>query len=210
MGLSSNPVTDRDLAPVAALVGDPTRVAMLVPLTEGHALPAGELARRAGVHPATATAHLHQLIAGGLIRVRAQGRHRYHELAGPEVAAVVGALAQLAPPAPVSSLRQPRAAAGLADLCAPHTQVGAGGDHLVTGLDDGRLSDAAFEPSAAQYPIAEFHHGVEREQYKPWLDQHAVRSASRLAQSSNSQLMAIVSASTSDGSALTRVSASAS
>jgi DNA-binding transcriptional ArsR family regulator len=112
---ASIPVADRDLAPVAALIGDPTRIAMLAALAEGHALPAGELARRAGVHPATATAHLHQLIAGGLVRVRAQGRHRYHELAGPQVAAVIEALAQLAPQAPVRSLRAHRAAAGLTE-----------------------------------------------------------------------------------------------
>jgi DNA-binding transcriptional ArsR family regulator len=109
------PVGDRDLAPVAALIGDPRRIAMLAALAEGHALPAGELARRAGVHPATATAHLHQLVEGGLIRVRTQGRHRYHELAGPQVAAIIEALAQLAPEAPVRSLRGHRAAAALAE-----------------------------------------------------------------------------------------------
>jgi DNA-binding transcriptional ArsR family regulator len=108
-------VGDRDLARIAALIGEPTRIGMLAALAEGHALPAGELARRARVHPATATAHLRQLAEGGLIRVRVQGRHRYHELAGPQVAAVVEALAQLAPEAPVRSLRGHRAAAGLAE-----------------------------------------------------------------------------------------------
>src|SRR6476646_7419782 len=79
----SGRVLDRDLAPVASLIGDPTRIAILAALAEGHALPAGELAHRAGVHPATATAHLRQLVDGGLVSVRVQGRHRYHELAGP-------------------------------------------------------------------------------------------------------------------------------
>jgi DNA-binding transcriptional ArsR family regulator len=108
-------VLDRDLAPVASLIGDPTRIAILAALAEGHALPAGELARRACVHPATATAHLRRLVEGGLVVVRAQGRHRYHELAGPRVAAVVEALAQLAPPTPVRSLRTDRAARTLAE-----------------------------------------------------------------------------------------------
>jgi DNA-binding transcriptional ArsR family regulator len=67
------------------------------------------------VHPATASAHLRRLAEGGLIRVRVQGRHRYHELSGPEVAAVLEAMAQIAPPAPVRSLRQHRAASGLAE-----------------------------------------------------------------------------------------------
>jgi DNA-binding transcriptional ArsR family regulator len=108
-------VLDRDLAPVASLIGDPTRIAILAALAEGHALPAGELAHRAGVQPATATAHLRQLVDGGLVCVRAQGRHRYHELAGPQVAAVVEALAQLAPATPVRSLRTDRAAKTLAE-----------------------------------------------------------------------------------------------
>jgi DNA-binding transcriptional ArsR family regulator len=108
-------VLDRDLAPIASLVGDPTRIVMLAALAEGRSLPAGDLARRAGVRPATATAHLHRLIEGGLVVVRAQGRHRYHELAGPRVAAVVEALAQLAPATPVRSLRGDRAAKMLAE-----------------------------------------------------------------------------------------------
>jgi DNA-binding transcriptional ArsR family regulator len=108
-------VLDRDLAPVASLIGDPTRIAILAALAEGHALPAGELAHRAGVHPATATAHLRQLVEGGLVSVLAQGRHRYHELAGPQVAAVVEALAQLAPATAVRSLRTDRAARNLTE-----------------------------------------------------------------------------------------------
>jgi DNA-binding transcriptional ArsR family regulator len=106
---------DRDLAAVAVLFGDPARAAMLAALADGRALPAGELARRAGVRPATATAHLRRLVEGGLVRVRAQGRHRYHELAGPQVAVVLEALAQIAPEAPVRSLRQHRGAAALAE-----------------------------------------------------------------------------------------------
>ncbi|OBB17620.1 hypothetical protein A5662_05780 [Mycobacteriaceae bacterium 1482268.1] len=111
----SGRILDRDLAPVASLIGDPSRIAILAALAEGHALPAGELAQRAGVHPATATAHLRQLVEGGLVSVRAQGRHRYHELAGPQVAAVVEALAQLAPATRARSLRTDRAARNLTE-----------------------------------------------------------------------------------------------
>jgi DNA-binding transcriptional ArsR family regulator len=106
---------DRDLASVANLIGDPARAAMLAALADGRALPAGELARRADVHPATASAHLRRLVEGGLIRARAQGRHRYHEIVNPEVAAVLEAIAQIAPAAPARSLHQHRAATGLAD-----------------------------------------------------------------------------------------------
>jgi DNA-binding transcriptional ArsR family regulator len=106
---------DRDLAAVAVLIGDPARAAMLNALATGVALPAGELARRAGVRPPTATAHLRRLVEGGLVKVRAQGRHRYHELAGPQVAAALESLAQIAPPAPVRSLREHGAAVKLAE-----------------------------------------------------------------------------------------------
>ena len=88
---------------------------MLNALATGLALPAGELARRAGVRPATATAHLRRLVDGGLVKVRSQGRHRYHELAGPQIAAALEALAQIAPPAPVRSLREHSAALKLAE-----------------------------------------------------------------------------------------------
>jgi DNA-binding transcriptional ArsR family regulator len=113
---------DRHLAPVANLIGDPARAAMLAALAGGRALPAGELARRAGVHPATASTHLRRLTEGGLIRVRVQGRHRYHEIVNPEVASVLEAIAQIAPPAPVGSLSQHRAARALfeARTCYDH------------------------------------------------------------------------------------------
>ena len=107
---------DRDLAAVAVLIGDPARAAMLNALATGLALPAGELAHRAGVKPATATVHLRRLVEGGLVKVRAQGRHRYHELAGPQVATALEALAQIAPPAAaVRSLREHTAALKLAE-----------------------------------------------------------------------------------------------
>ncbi len=162
------PVGDRDLASVAALIGDRRRIAMLAALAEGHALPAGELARRADVHPATATAHLQQLTEGGLIRVRAQGRHRYHELAGPHVAAVIEALAQLAPEAPVRSLRGHRAGVALAEArtCYDHLagrrgvqlrdrllSAGAIGlvddrDHELTGRGEELLAILDIDPAA--------------------------------------------------------------
>ena len=45
-----------DIAPIAALIGDPARAAMLVALMDGRALTAGELAHEAGVTPQTASA----------------------------------------------------------------------------------------------------------------------------------------------------------
>jgi DNA-binding transcriptional ArsR family regulator len=113
--VSDIPASDRDLASVANLIGDPARAAMLAALVDGRALPATELARRADVHPAIASTHLRRLLEGGLIRVRAQGRHRYHEIVNPEVAAVLEAIAHVAPAAPVRSLDEQRVTTGLAE-----------------------------------------------------------------------------------------------
>ncbi len=49
------PQDDRNLASIVNVIEDPARSAMLAALAGGRALPAGELARRAGVHPATAS-----------------------------------------------------------------------------------------------------------------------------------------------------------
>jgi DNA-binding transcriptional ArsR family regulator len=116
---------------------------MLVALAEGRALPAGELARYAGVRPATATAHLRQLVEAGLVSVRAQGRHRYHELAGPQVAGLLEALAQLAPATSVRSLRSDRAARGLGEArtCYDHLAGRRGVD-----LRDRLLATEAIAP----------------------------------------------------------------
>ena len=87
-----------DLARIAFLIGDPTRAAMLDALLGGHALPAGELARRAGVAPATATGHLAQLVEHGLLTRRSAGRHRYFAIASADVAAALEALERITPP----------------------------------------------------------------------------------------------------------------
>jgi DNA-binding transcriptional ArsR family regulator len=85
-----------DIAPLAALVGDPARANMLTALLAGQALTAGELAREAGVTAQTASSHLGKLAAGGLIAQRRQGRHAYFTLAGSDVASLLEKLMSLA------------------------------------------------------------------------------------------------------------------
>lgn len=106
---------DVDLAAVGALLGNPSRAAMLDALLTGRALTATELARSAGVSPATASEHLARLRHGGFIEVVAQGRHRYHRLASPEVAAALESLARIAPAKAVTTLRQSSRARSLAE-----------------------------------------------------------------------------------------------
>ncbi len=95
--MRTRPTPDRELARVAGMIGDPTRAAMLGALLGGEPLPAGELARRAGIAPATATSHLARLVEHGLLVRRRSGRHRYFALASPDVAAALEALGRITP-----------------------------------------------------------------------------------------------------------------
>lgn len=84
------------LAELAALIGDATRSRMLVCLMSGQAMTATELAAESGVSASTASTHLARLAAGGVLAVRAQGRHRYFRLSDDRVAAALESLMGLA------------------------------------------------------------------------------------------------------------------
>jgi DNA-binding transcriptional ArsR family regulator len=83
------------IAEVAALVGEPARAAMLTALLDGRALTASELASVAGITPQTASSHLARLTDAAFLKVEKQGRHRYHRLAGPDIASTLEGLMQL-------------------------------------------------------------------------------------------------------------------
>jgi len=85
-----------DIAHIAALIGDPARANMLTALMSGKALTVSELAEEAGVTIQTASSHLSKLDAGGLLRPRKQGRHKYFSLANDDVAHVLEGLMGLA------------------------------------------------------------------------------------------------------------------
>jgi DNA-binding transcriptional ArsR family regulator len=87
-----------DIAGVAALLADPGRAAILSAVLDGRSLPAGELARVAGVTPATASTHLAKLVDGGLLVAERHGRHRYFRLADASVAHAIEMLATVARP----------------------------------------------------------------------------------------------------------------
>lgn len=74
-----------DISHVAALIGDPARTNILMALMNGDAWTAGDLAREAGVMPATASSHLSKLLAGGLVQRARQGRHQFYSLANEDV-----------------------------------------------------------------------------------------------------------------------------
>lgn len=84
-----------NVSAVASLIADPTRAVMLAALLDGRSRPAGELAYASGVTAQTASSHLAKLLAGGLIAVEKEGRHRYYRLASVHVAEALERLAAI-------------------------------------------------------------------------------------------------------------------
>lgn len=111
---------DKDIAAVAALIGDPTRAHMLLALMGGLALPAGELAMCAHVAPQTASAHLAKLVEAKLLSAQVQGRHRYYRLASQEIAAAIEALGNVAPTPKTPERREPASPLRFARTCYSH------------------------------------------------------------------------------------------
>jgi DNA-binding transcriptional ArsR family regulator len=150
---------DVDVVPAASLIAEPTRAAMITALLDDRPLAAGELARLAGVSPATASAHLARLLNGGLVTLIKQGRHRYYHLAGPEVAAAMEALAHLSSthPVQVRSLRESRDAAALAEArtCYDHLAGRAGVALLEALLAQGILAPASGGGQHGPGPVTE-------------------------------------------------------
>ena len=168
-------MTAAALADLAALLADRTRARFCVALLDGRAWTASELAGLAGVAPSTASEHLGRLVSGGLLVERRQGRHRYVQLASPQVAQLVEDLAAYAAPpdeAPVG-LRAVRAAAALADArtCYDHLagRLGvtitdalaergllalAGGFGLTAAGLDWFRTELGFVPARSRRPVA--------------------------------------------------------
>jgi DNA-binding transcriptional ArsR family regulator len=152
-----------DIAPVASLMADRARAAMLIALLDGRPLAASELARVASVSAPTASAHLAKLLDGGLVTAIRQGRHRYYRLGGHEVAAAIEALSQIGPPTPVRSLRQSRQAAALAEArtCYDHLAGRAGvrlldgllREGLLTEMNGHHPADQAIDITSVRYQV---------------------------------------------------------
>ncbi|MFI9049811.1 ArsR/SmtB family transcription factor [Streptomyces sp. NPDC053427] len=97
-----------DVAALAQLLADRTRVAICMALLDGGTWTASELAEYAAVAPSTATEHLNLLVSGGLLTQQRQGRRRCVRLAGPDTAETLETLAGLAPyrQVPIRSLAE--------------------------------------------------------------------------------------------------------
>ncbi|MEU3776888.1 helix-turn-helix transcriptional regulator [Streptomyces sp. NPDC032472] len=150
-----------DIARAAALISDPSRARILKALGDGRALSAKMLAAEAGVGAPTASAHLAKLVEAGLITVESVGRSRYHRLAGPEVSLALEALAVIAPPLPITTLRESSHANALhrSRTCYDHLAgrlgvalMGALLDRgILTGHDGTHRQEEAVRDRAAAY-----------------------------------------------------------
>ena len=143
---------DADIAPIAALIGDPTRAQVLSALTDGRALPASRLAAEAGVAPSTVSEHLARLLAAGLVTMRREGRSRFYRLASPEVADVLEAISRISPPQPIRSLRQGSHARALREARTCYNHLAGLGVGLLAGLLEGGLlsgGDGRHHPERA-------------------------------------------------------------
>lgn len=132
---------------VAALIGDPARANMLVALMDGRALTVTELSQAAGVTLQTASGHLAKLGEAKLIRFQKQGRHRYVQLSGPDIAQVLEALMGVAQRTGAVPMRAgPRdAALRTARLCYDHL-AGERGVELFELLINHRLLESENAP----------------------------------------------------------------
>jgi DNA-binding transcriptional ArsR family regulator len=84
------------LAKIAAAIAEPARATMLCALMDGRARTSTELAMLAEISPSTASVHLGKLREQSLVQVLAQGKHRYYQLSGGQVAAALESLMAIA------------------------------------------------------------------------------------------------------------------
>ncbi|MGE7690258.1 ArsR/SmtB family transcription factor [Lysinibacillus sp. NPDC097214] len=100
MGINPN------MAEIASLLGETSRATMLASMMDDRFHTASELAYMAAIKPQTASFHLAKLVEGNLVRVEKQGRHRYFQLAGEEIAQLLESFLAISPPPEVRSLKQ--------------------------------------------------------------------------------------------------------
>ena len=136
------------IAASATMLGDPSRVAMVLALMDGRSRSAKKLALDAGVTPQTASAHLKKLVAAGLLDCEARGRTKEFRLRGPDVAQAVEALSEIGAGASALAARELR----FARCCYDHLagQLGVRVTERLLEAGNRILTDLGIEPSALQ------------------------------------------------------------
>jgi len=143
---------------VGALLADATRAAMLVALCRDSALPAGELAERAGISASTTSIHLTKLLEAGWITVEQYGRHRYYRLASPQVATLLAqtmSLASLCPTANETPERERHTQVAHPKLRQARTCYDHLAGELGVALTEALLRQRVLEIAAKDYVLTE-------------------------------------------------------
>lgn len=150
--LPTERLADANVAPLAFLLGDPARAAMLWAVSDGRALPAGELCRIGRVTPSAGSAHLMKLVAARLLVAEPHGRHRYYRLAGPGIVSVLEALAAISEPVAAVSLKEAHAASAirLARTCYDHLA-----GRLGVKITDALVAQRALTPCGREYVVTD-------------------------------------------------------
>lgn len=145
-----------DIAFPARALGDPARGRIVTALLGDRAIPAGDLARVAGVSASTASEHLRVLLAAGIVTVDHLGRNRYFRLASTDVAIAIEALQAIAPRTEIRSLRQHHVSEELrsARTCYDHLAGDLGLRITDLLVKSGTLAEPIVgEPSSAPEPF---------------------------------------------------------
>ncbi|MFL5659184.1 MAG: ArsR/SmtB family transcription factor [Ktedonobacteraceae bacterium] len=90
-------INEVDISKVGALLADAARAAIIVALCRVHALPASELAARAGISVSTTSIHLAKLMEAGWVELEQYGRHHYYRLTSPQIAKLLEQAMSVAP-----------------------------------------------------------------------------------------------------------------
>jgi DNA-binding transcriptional ArsR family regulator len=136
----------RRIAATAALLGDPSRAAMVLALMDGRSRTAKKLALDAGVTPQTASAHLKKLVAADLLDCDARGRVKEFRLRSADVAQAVEALSEIGAGPVAPAARELR----FARCCYDHLagQLGVRVTERLLEAGNGILAELGVEPSA--------------------------------------------------------------
>ncbi len=89
-------ISSAKLAEIASVLGDPTRISMVMSLKQDGQLSAGDLAKVGNIAPSTASEHLSRLTDAGLLEQTKRGRHKYFRIAVPDLFDILDGLEALA------------------------------------------------------------------------------------------------------------------
>lgn len=85
-----------NIARIGALIGNPMRARMIGSLMDGSERSASALAKEVGATAQAVSAHLSNLVTGGLLAVRAEGRQRWYRIRSEQVAEAIEVLSRTA------------------------------------------------------------------------------------------------------------------